>query len=71
MEMEELEISILRDGTIQVRTRGFSGSRCLAATKELEEATGTVIQRDLTSAYYEQNTTVKDNKLNFCRGTKE
>jgi len=71
MEMEELEIIILRDGTVQVRTRGFSGNRCLAATKELEEATGTVIQRNLTSSYYEQNNTVKDNMPNFCRDIKE
>ena len=71
MEMEELEITILRDGAVQVRTRGFSGDRCLAATKGLEEATGTVIQRNLTAAYYVQENVLKDDVSITCRNKEE
>ena len=71
MKMEELEIIILRDGTVQVRTRGFTGNQCLTATKELEEATGTVTERNLTSAYYEKECVVKDDISISCRNEEE
>jgi len=57
MEMEEMEIRIPLDGTIHVGTRGFKGSRCIAATKALEEATGTLIRQELTAEYFSEQLT--------------
>jgi hypothetical protein len=54
MDMEELEIIIPLDGTVQIRTRGFSGGRCLEATKEIEEIAGTLIERNLNTEYFLQ-----------------
>lgn len=53
-EKAELEIAILPDGTVKVVTRGLRGEACLAETKSLEEALGTVKRREKTSEYYGQ-----------------
>ncbi|OPY36505.1 MAG: hypothetical protein A4E35_02045 [Methanoregula sp. PtaU1.Bin051] len=58
MELEELEIVIPRDGTLQVSVKGLRGATCLSATKRLEEATGIVISRNFTAAYYEPEQSV-------------
>jgi len=54
MKMEEFEIIIPRDGTVRVRTRGFSGGQCLKATEELEKAAGIIIERNLNPEYFLQ-----------------
>ena len=54
MEMQELEITIDKDGKVQVAVRGVHGDRCLALTKNIEEAVGTVEKREYTAEYYEQ-----------------
>ncbi len=63
MEMEELEITIPRDGTVQVRTKGMKGSACVAATKELEEAVGSLVARNFTADYFseDRNTELRQN----------
>ncbi len=40
MELEEIEVIIGKDGQVQVQVRGVHGTKCLALTKELEEALG-------------------------------
>lgn len=54
MEMKELEITIDRNGRVQVAVRGARGDGCLALSKNFENAVGTVEERDYTPEYYEQ-----------------
>jgi hypothetical protein len=54
MEMQEMEITIDKEGRIQVKVNGAHGSNCLAMTKNLEEAAGVVEERTYSPAYYEQ-----------------
>ena len=57
MEMQEMEITIDKEGRIQVSVRGAHGAECLAMTKNLEEAAGVVEERTYSPAYYEQPVT--------------
>ncbi|HPD74704.1 MAG TPA: DUF2997 domain-containing protein [Methanoregulaceae archaeon] len=59
--MEELEIIIPKDGTISVNVKGVKGARCLAITKGLELAAGSVTARTFAASYYEQERTVFEN----------
>ena len=54
MEMQELEITIDKDGHVKVGVRGVHGDGCLALTKNIENAVGTIDEREYTSEYYEQ-----------------
>jgi len=67
MEMQELEITIDKDGKVQVATRGFHGEGCLAATKNIEDAVGTVEEREYTAEYYEQPVKVTSYQQNGLR----
>jgi hypothetical protein len=54
MEMQELEITIDRNGRVQVAARGIRGEGCLGMTKNIENAVGTVEKREYTAEYYEE-----------------
>jgi hypothetical protein len=54
MEMEELEITIDKEGRVQVAVRGIHGEVCVALTKNIENAVGEVEEREYTAEYYEQ-----------------
>jgi hypothetical protein len=54
MEMQEMEITIDKEGRIQVKVNGAHGADCLAMTKNLEKAAGVVEERTYSPAYYEQ-----------------
>ena len=54
MEMQEMEITIDREGKILVKVNGVQGPACLALTRNLEDATGIVEERTHLPAYYEQ-----------------
>ena len=58
MEMEELEITIPRDGTVTVNVKGVKGRRCLDVTKGIEQAAGSVTARTFATSYYEQEQAV-------------
>ena len=45
MEMQEMEITIDKEGRIQVKVNRAHGADCLAMTKNLEEAAGVVEER--------------------------
>jgi hypothetical protein len=51
-DKSELEITIAPDGTVRVETHGLKGQACLAETKALEEALGTVTHREKTREFY-------------------
>lgn len=40
MELQEIEVTIGKDGQVQLQVRGVSGLQCLTITKELEDALG-------------------------------
>jgi len=49
MASEEIEITIAKDGSVQVHVRGVQGDACLDLTKDLETALGGVIlSREMT-----------------------
>jgi hypothetical protein len=60
MEMQELEITIDREGRVQVAARGVKGGDCLGLTKNIENAVGTVEEREYTAEFYEQPVNVSD-----------
>jgi hypothetical protein len=62
MEMQELEITIDKSGKVQVAVRGVQGEGCLALTKNIENAVGTVEERGFTAEYYGQPVNVSDNQ---------
>jgi hypothetical protein len=62
MEMQEKEITIDREGRIQVKVLGAHGAECLAMTKNLEEAAGVVEERVRTAEFYEQPVTSRDHQ---------
>ena len=67
MEMQELEITIDKDGRVQVAVRGIPGEGCLDLTKNFEEAVGTVDERTYTAEYYEQPVEVSGYQKNGLR----
>ncbi len=62
MDMQELEITIDKQGRVQVAVRGVHGEGCLAMTRNIENAVGTVEVREYTPEYYEQPVTVSDHQ---------
>ena len=49
MEIEEIEITIGKNGQVKLHVRGMKGKKCLVLTEELEKALGNeVIERKLT-----------------------
>lgn len=52
--MEELEIVIDPDGSIQIQVKGIRGTRCREATQRVEEALGEVTERKYCPEYYEE-----------------
>ncbi len=53
-ERHELEITIGKDGKVNIGVKGIKGSKCLDVTKDLEEELGTVIEREKTSDFYQE-----------------
>jgi hypothetical protein len=52
-EKTEIEITIGPDGIVHIVTHGLKGQSCLAETKGLEEALGTVKHREKTREFYQ------------------
>jgi hypothetical protein len=64
MEMQELEITIDRNGRVQVGVIGVHGEGCLTLTKKIENAVGNVEERRFTAEYYEQPAEVSEYQRN-------
>lgn len=64
--MEEIIVEIDDQGSVEVKTKGFKGKKCLDASKWLEEQLGTRQAIKKTSEYYseEQKEKVKINRGN-------
>ncbi len=63
MEMQELEITIDKEGRVQVAVRGVKGQGCLELTKGIENAVGIVEEREYTAEYYEEPVSVSDHNV--------
>lgn len=56
MELQEIEVTIGKDGQVQIQVRGVKGDKCLLITKELEEALGgEILTRVMTPEAMEGN----------------
>jgi len=53
MSIKKMRIRIRRDGRTEIRVEGGQGDDCLAFTHAIEQALGTVEQRELTADYHE------------------
>lgn len=58
-QREEIEITITPEGKVVARTRGMKGQSCLAAAELLQQLIGPVESKELTSEYYEAQTSVQ------------
>lgn len=67
MEMQELEITIDKEGRVQVAVRGIHGEGCIALTKNIENAVGEVEERKYTAEYYEQPAEVSEYQRSTLR----
>lgn len=49
MEMQEIDVTINKDGQVEIHVRGVKGEACLDITRPLEQALGgEVILREMT-----------------------
>lgn len=56
MNLEEVEITINKNGEVEIHVRGAKGKECLALTADLEESLGgVVISREWTPEALEEN----------------
>lgn len=54
METQEIEVTIDRNGNVQLHVRGVKGASCEELTRDLEEALGgEIISREATAEMYE------------------
>ncbi len=54
-ELQEVEVTIARDGKVEVHIQGAKGPACLAITHEMEQLLGgEVIDRQYTDEYHQQ-----------------
>jgi hypothetical protein len=64
--MKEIIIDISDDGEIQIETRGFKGSSCVAEAQFIKDLLGTETARQLTPAYWQQCPTRVKKYLPLC-----
>ncbi|HEX2980617.1 MAG TPA: DUF2997 domain-containing protein [Anaerolineaceae bacterium] len=49
MELQEIDVTIAKDGQVRVHVRGVKGDACLDLTREMEAALGgQVVEREMT-----------------------
>ncbi len=54
MELQEIEVTIERNGEVRIEVRGVKGRSCIELTEDVIEALGgDVAERELTSEAYE------------------
>jgi hypothetical protein len=61
MTQREFEVTIGKDGRVEVHVRGFKGRGCLAAAKIFEEIVGEIQSQRETSEFYEPEESVRFN----------
>ncbi|MCM8595514.1 DUF2997 domain-containing protein [Accumulibacter sp.] len=56
MTIKKMKIRIGRDGQTRISVEGGEGDNCLAFTRAVENALGTVAERQLTADYHSVDT---------------
>ena len=54
---KKIEITVTPDGSVSIKTTGFTGSSCRDATRELERALGMSGRESLLPEFFNQNST--------------
>ena len=54
MSEKKIEITVSPEGATSIKTTGFSGSSCKAATRDLERALGVAGRETLQPEYFQQ-----------------
>ena len=57
MSEKKIEITVSPEGATSIKTTGFSGSSCKAATRDLEKALGVAGRETLQPEYLQQGNT--------------
>ena len=66
MQIEEVEITIGKDGKVEISVHGVKGLACLDITRELENALGGIIlTREMSPAAYETASDQPDQSLSL------
>jgi acylphosphatase len=63
-EKQEMEITIGKDGEVQIHVQGVDGKSCMELTKDLEEALGVVTTREKTGDYFKKEK-VQENRISL------
>ena len=64
MNLQEIEITIDKEGRVNMKVNGAHGDDCLVLTRDLENAVGVVEQREYSAEYYEQPSEVRGHQRN-------
>ena len=64
-DKQEMEITIGKDGKVQIHVQGVDGISCMELTKDLEEALGVVTAREKTGDYFKEE---QDGKVRVHTG---
>jgi hypothetical protein len=55
MDIQEIEVTINKNGKVEIHMKGFKGDECIMVTKELEQALGGEVDvRELLAEYFEE-----------------
>jgi hypothetical protein len=68
MDIQEIEVSIDKNGQVQLHVRGMQGETCLALTADLEQALGQVLSREMTPEAGQPLQNPLTNPLNLKQG---
>ena len=56
MDIQEIEVTINKNGKVEIHMKGFKGEECITVTKELEQALGGEVDvRKFLAEYLEEN----------------
>ena len=61
MPQREFDITIGRDGSVELHVKGYKGRRCLEAVKLFEQIVGEMKSQQQTSEFYEPEEQVRYN----------
>jgi len=54
MSEKKIEITVSPEGTVSIKTAGFTGSSCKDATRDIERALGVAGRENLLPEYFQQ-----------------
>ena len=60
MSEKTIQITVSPEGSVSIKTSGFTGGSCREATRELERALGMSGRESLMPEFFNQNSTVEE-----------